>query len=168
MVGQGGDMIDAECLRQVFHGLAAQAIDDARLTLHGADIADELAVNILIFLSHFVVEVRPVERGLEDLCFEYVKVLLYVVLHLRCGGSGECDDRCFADTLNDGVNTAIFGPEVVPPFGDTVSLVNGIERYLDLFEEIDILGFVERLGSDIKQFGLAGEYIFLDSVDLGS
>ena len=51
------------------------------------------------------------------------------------------------------------------PLGDAMSLIDGIERNLHRAQEIDILVFRERLGSDIKEFCLALLDVILDKVD---
>ena len=45
------------------------------------------------------------------------------------------------------------------PLGDTVCLVNGIERYFYLMQEGDIVLFGKRLRCKIEQLGLAGKHI---------
>ena len=51
------------------------------------------------------------------------------------------------------------------PFRYAVCLINGIERYLDLFEEIHILLLGKRLGCHIQQFCLTRKDIGLYKVN---
>ena len=48
------------------------------------------------------------------------------------------------------------------PFGNTVRLVDGIKRNLDLTQKRHIILLGQRLRGKIEQFGLAGQYIALD------
>ena len=165
MIRQGGYVVDAQRLRKVLYGLATQAIDYARLAFHAADEADELFVHLFGLLTHLIIEIGAVERRFEHLCLEYAEVFLYVVLYLRGGSGGEGDYGCLAYTLNDRVDTAVFRTEVVTPLRDTMCLIDGIERYLHLPEEVHVLVLVERFGSKIQKLGLAGEYVFFDGID---
>ena len=66
------------------------------------------------------------------------------------GRRGECHNGSFTDVADDGAYAPVFGPEVVSPFGDAVSFVNGVKGYLYLFQELDVLVFGEGFRSYIE------------------
>ena len=156
MVRQRLDAVDSKGLGQFLHFLAAEAVHDARLVRVLLDVFDDVLDDILGFRAYFIVQVRAVERRLEDLRVHDFEVLHDVVLHLHrgCGSQGD-DGQVVANGIDDGAQSAVFGPEVVAPFRDAVRLVDGDEGNLQRAQKFH--GFVlgERLGRHIKQFGFA-------------
>ena len=105
--------------------------------------------------TDLVVEVRPVERRLEDRHVGHAQVLLDVHLHLGRRGGRQGDQRRLPDLVDDRADAAVLRTEVVTPLRDAVGLVDGIERDLDLAQEGHVVLLGERLGREIEQLGLA-------------
>ena len=170
MVGEGFDAVDDQQLRQVFHLLAREAVDDAAL----AGIFLDIAYNLLVQLhrvarlgTHLVVEVGAVEARDEGVGLLHAEVFDDILLHLGGGRSGEGQDRHLGVDGGDGVaQAAVFGTEVVAPFRDAVGLVDGEERDGDLLQELHRLGFREGLRCHIEQFRATLQEVFLHLVGL--
>ncbi len=116
-------------------------------------------------LPHLVIEVRTVERTLELVGIHNAEALLYVAAHLVGGSGGERNYRRTAYLVYYRTYVAVLGSEVMTPLRDAVSLIDGIEGNLHRAQEIDILVFCERLGSDIQEFRLALLDVVLYEVD---
>ena len=159
MIGSGLDVVGLEHRRQFLHLLARQAVDDAALARVLADEAYDLLVNVLGLLPHLVVEVGTVERALELTRVLDAEAALYVGAHLVGGGGGEGYYRCHAYLFYRTAYLSVFRTEVVAPLRDAVGLVDGIERHLDLLEELDVFLLVERFGSHIQQLGMPGFHV---------
>ena len=159
MIGSGLDVVGLEHRRQLLHLLARQAVDDAALARVLADEAYDLLVNVLGLLPHLVVEVGTVERALELTRVLDAEAALYVGAHLVGGGGGEGYYRCHAYLFYRAAYLSVFRTEVVAPLRDAVGLVDGIERHLDLLEELYVFLLVERFGSHIQQLGMPGFHI---------
>ncbi len=161
MIGARTNPVGGEQLGELLDLLAAQAVDDAALALVLLDEADDVAVDVVLG-PDLVVEVRAVERRLEDRGVAHAEVLLDVELHFGRGRGRERDQRRRADLVDDRTDAAVLGAEVVAPFRDAVRLVDGIERDLDLAQEGDVVLFGERLRSEVEQLGLAVEHVLTD------
>ncbi len=164
VVGQRLDAVGYQQFGQLLHLLAAQAVDDAALALVLLDEADDVAVDV-VFGPDLVVEVRPVEGGLEDRGIAHAQILLDIHLHLRRGGGREGDQRGLADLVDDRADAAVLGAEIMPPLRDAVGLVDGVERNLDLAQKGHVVLLRQRLGSEIEQLGLAVQHVLTHLVD---
>ena len=132
------------------------------------DELNNLFVNVFVLLADFVVEVRTVERGDEHFGLVHAEVFLDVALHLgRGGGRQRNHGHILADLLDDFSDVAVFGTEVVAPFGDAVRLVDGVKRDVDILEKVHVFLFGQGFRCDIQQFGLAGDDVIADFGDLG-
>ncbi len=149
VIGQGLDSVHVEHFGHLLHLLAAEAVDDAALAGVLLDESDDLALHILLG-PDLVVEVGPVEGGLEDPRIGDVEVLEDVLLHLLGGGGGEGDDRHALDVVEDRAQAAVLGAEVVAPLADAVSLVDGEEADLDVPQELGVLLLGEALGRHVE------------------
>ena len=138
VIGQGLDAVDVEEFGYLLGLFPAEAVDDAGLALILLDEADHLFLDIDL-VADLVVEIGPVERALEHLCVHHAEILLYVRLDFRSGGGGEGYDGCRAELVHDTADMAVFRTEIMSPFGNTVSLVYGVERDMDLPEKGDSL-----------------------------
>ena len=161
MVGQRPDAVGHEQFGEFLDLLAAQAVDDAALAFVLLDETDDVVVDIVLG-PDFVVEIRTVERRLEDRSVGHAQVLLDVELHLGRGGRREGDQRRRTDLVDDRADAAVLRTEVVAPLRDAVRLVDGVERNLDFAQERHVVLFGKRLGGEIEQFGLAVEYVLAD------
>ena len=122
----------------------------------------------IYFVTNLVVQVRSVERRLEDGSVHDSEILLNVVLDLRGGCRRQGHDRSPAYHLDHVPDPAVLRPEVMSPFGNAMGLIHGVERDLHLPKQIHILLFCKRLRSHVKQFGHTGKNIRPDLLDLGS
>ena len=158
MVGPGADAVGDEQFGELLDLLAAQAVDDAALALVLLDEADDLAVHV-VFGPDLVVEVRTVERRLENRGVGHAQVLLDVELHLGGGRGRQGDQRRRTDLVDDRPDTAVLRAEVVAPLRDAVRLVDGVERNPYLAQERHVVLLGERFGSEVEQLGLARQHV---------
>ncbi len=114
VVSPGLDAVGDQQLGELLDLLAAEAVDDAALTLVLLDETDDFAVDVVLG-PDFVIEVGAVERRLEHGGVGHTQVLLDVQLHLGSGRGGQSDERRTANLVDDGPDTAVLGPEVVAP-----------------------------------------------------
>ena len=161
VVGQRADAVGHEQFRELLDLLAAQAVDDAALALVLLDETDDLAVHVVLG-PDLVVEVRTVERRLENRGVGHAQVLLDVELHLGGGRGRQGDQRRRTDLVDDRPDTAVLRAEVMAPLRDAVRLVDGVERNPYLAQERHVVLLGERLGGEIEQFGLAVEHVLAD------
>ena len=164
MIGTGINPICLKYLGKFLYFLPAQAIDDTRLFRIVLDELDNILIYVCSLRTYLIIKVRTIERRLEHLCFHHTQILLDIVLHLRCGGCSQCNERSFPDFIDNRTNTAIFRSEVMSPFRNTMGLIYGIERNLNRFQELHILFFCQRLRSYIQQFRPPGKDIGLHLV----
>ena len=131
MVGRNLDVVRSQQFRQLLHLFAAQAVDDTRLTFVVLDITYDLLGRIRL-RTHFVEQIRTVERRFEHRRIEHTQILLDIHLHLRGCRSRQCDQRSRTDLVNDRADSPILWAEIVAPLRDTVCLVDCIKRDLYL------------------------------------
>ena len=158
MVGQRADAVGHEQFGQLLDLLAAQAVDDAALSLVLLDEADDIAVDVPLG-AYLVIEVRPVERRLEHRSVGHAEVLLDVQLHLGRSRRRQGDQRRGTDFVDDRADAAVLGPEVVPPLRNAVRLIDGVERYLYFMQEGHVVLLGQRFGGEIEQFRLPGQHV---------
>ena len=115
MIGQRFDVIHPQQLGQFFNLFPAQTIYNSRFTLVGFDEADNIAVDILCFSAHLIIEVRAVKRGFEHPCIGHGQILLDVVLHLGGGRGGERNDGSCAYHVDNGTDATVFRAEIMSP-----------------------------------------------------
>ena len=117
--------------------------------------------------QHPVSEVRPIEAG-DELCgFGNPQLVDDVPAHPlgRCGG--ESDRRHGGEVAAQGLEVAVVGPEVVPPLGYAVSLVNGDETELQGVEEVAEPGEGDALGGSVQDVEPAVVRLHLYPANLG-
>ena len=161
VVGPRADAVGHQQFGEFLDLLAAQAVDDAALALVLLDEADDVVIDVALG-TDLVVEVRTVERRLEDRSVGHPEVLLDVHLHLGRGRGREGDQRRRADLVDDRSDAAVLGAEIVAPLRDAMRLVDGVERHLYFMQERHVVLLGERLGGEIEQFGLPGEHVGAD------
>ena len=152
VVGQRPDAVGHEQLGQLLDLLAAQAVDDAALALVLLDVTDNLPVHIVLG-PDFVIQVGAVERRLEYRSVAHTQVFLDVHLHLGGSRRRQGDQGRRADLVDDRTNAAVLRTEIMPPLRNTVRLVDGVERNLDLAQKRHVILFGERLRSEVEQLG---------------
>ena len=161
VVGPRADAVGHQQFGELLDLLAAQAVDDAALALVLLDEADDVVIDVALG-TDLVVEVRTVERRLEDRSVGHPEVLLDVHLHLGRGCGREGDQRRRADLVDDRPDAAVLGAEIVAPLRDAMRLVDGVERHLYFMQERHVVLLGERFGGEIEQFGLPGEHVGAD------
>lgn len=152
VIGQSPDAVGYEQLRKLLDLLAAQAVDDAALALVLLDVTDNLPVHIVLG-PDFVIQVGAVERRLEYRSVAHTQVFLDVHLHLGGSRRRQGDQGRRADLVDDRTNAAVLRTEIMPPLRNTVRLVDGVERNLDLAQKRHVILFGERLRSEVEQLG---------------
>ena len=158
VVGQRLDAVGHEQFGQFFDLLAAQAVDDAALALVLLDETDDVVIYIVLG-PDFVVEVRAVERRLEDRSVGHAQILLNIQLHLGRRGCRQGDQRRRTDFVDDRTDAAVLGTEIMSPLRNAVRLVDGVERHLYFTQEGHVVLLGQRLGSEVKQFGLPRQHV---------
>ena len=154
------DTVDGQQLGHFLHLLAAEAVDDAALAGILTDEADDIFLRLHL-VAHLIIKVGPIEGGLEHRGVLDAQVLEDIALHLGGGRSGKGDHRSRLNLVDDGAYLAVFRPEIMPPFGDTVRLVHGIERNLDRLQKGDVLFLGEGFRSHVQEFGHPPQEVFL-------
>ena len=126
MVRQRLDSVDGEYLRHFLHLLAAQTVDDARLSGILADETDDILLRLHL-VADFVIQVGPIEGGLEHPGILDAEILEDIALDLgRCCGC-EGYDGSRLNLFHDGTDFPVFRTEIVAPFGNTMGLIHGVE-----------------------------------------
>ena len=167
MIGSRLDVVGTKHGGQFLHLLARKTVDDAALAgilpdeLHDLHIGGIVAAGLL---SDFIIEVWTVEGTLEFLGIHDAQTLLDVRTHLIGCRSRQGNQRSLAYLIHLVTDFAVFRTEVMPPFRNTVSLIDGIETDLYRFQEVHILVLGKRFRSNIKQLRLARKDITLHKV----
>ena len=165
MIGSSLDVVSFQNLCQLLHLLTRQTVDDTALASVLLDELDDILVHIHRFGTYLIVQVRTVERALELYGIQDTQILLDIRTYLICSRSRQCDNRSLSYLIDDRTDATILWSEVMTPLRDTVRLINGIERYLCLFQELYIILFGQRLRSDIQQLSTSRHNICLDLVN---
>ena len=124
MIGQRAPAEAGEFVGQLFGAAARGAIDDAAFPAMGVEPLDELARRIRL-RPHREKEIGPVERAHEHLrlAHEQFRGDLRTGRSVRRRRDG--DGLKAAERLGDLAQPQIFGPEIVAPLRDAMSLVDG-------------------------------------------
>ena len=156
MVRQRTDTVLLQQHSQFLHFFAAQAVNDTRFARVVLDKFDHFLIDILVFLADFIIEVRAVERRNEHFGLFHAEVLLDIALHLGGGGGSQRNHgHIFAYLLDNLADVSILRTEVMPPFRNTVCLVDGVKRDVDILEKVHVLFLGQGFGRDIQQFRFA-------------
>ena len=116
MIGSCFDVIGDEYFCQIFHLLAAEAINNTAFALVILNETDDVLFNILGLRPYFVEKVGTVEGASEVLRFNNAEVLLNIHPHLVGSRSCESYDRCSANGIDGRTYFAVFNSKVVSPF----------------------------------------------------
>ncbi|MPM89437.1 hypothetical protein SDC9_136546 [bioreactor metagenome] len=134
MVGQCRIALGGKPFGRFLDLLARQAIDDAGLALPSGQESEQLLAGIVLF-HHGIADVRTVEAGQEDACFDQPQALQNLVARCLVGGGRQGNARHDRIAFVQGGQLQVFGAEVVPPLRDAVSFVDGEKRQLAGFVE---------------------------------
>ena len=152
MIRRSLDFIGLQNLCQLLNLLTGKTIDDAALTRMLTDKLDDLAVNIIGFLAHFIIQIRSVERAFILQCIQNAQILLDIRAHLVGSRSSKSNDRSLPNLVNNRTDTTILRAEIMSPLRNTMSLIYSIERNLDGLQELHVILLCQGLRSHIKQF----------------
>ena len=113
-----------------------------------------MQLNRLVGLgTYLVVQIRSVKRRHKHGCILHTQILDNVLLHLRCRRGCQRQNRSIIINLVHCVTqTTVFRTEVVSPFRNTVRLVNGKKRDIQLLQKFYRILLAQRLGCHIQQF----------------
>ena len=153
--------IDNQHIGQFLNLLAAEAVDNAGLAGILFYILDDILLRLHL-VPYLIIEIRPVERGLEYLRVLNAEILDNVTLDLRGGRCSEGDYRRPADFVNDWPDAPVFRSEIVPPVGNAMRLVNGVERNADIPEYGHVLLLGKAFRSYVQKFCDTGQQVFPD------
>ena len=120
-----------------------------------AQEAQQLATR-LVLLHHAVADVGPVETGDELLGLHQAETFDDFLAGQAIGGGGEGDARDLRPALMQQVELDVIGPEVVPPLGDAVGLVDGEEGDAALVQQGQKALAQQALRGHVQQVELAG------------
>ena len=132
------DIIRFQDFGQFFYFLTRQAVDDATLSLMLTDKHDNLFINIRRFLAYLIIKVGAIKRALKLSCIRNSQAALDICTNFIRSRSRQGNHRCIAYLVNRGTDISILWSKVVPPFRNAMRLINGIKRYFDRFEELDV------------------------------
>ena len=90
------------------------------------DIPDDLLGGVDLW-TYLIIKVLPAERVLEYPGIKHGQILLDIMLYLGCGCGCQSDDGSCTDLVDNGADTPVLRPEIMTPFGNTMSFINRIE-----------------------------------------
>src|SRR5690606_20056913 len=143
MIWEGIDAVYLKQLCKLLHFTSAETVNDTGFSFMLVNKANDLLVDIH-FRSYLIKQVGSVKAFFIYFGVIHTQSFLDIVLYLRCGGSSKCNYRYIGDFIDDKLQIAVFRPEIMSPFGNTVSLINCYEGNLNLFQEIKIFFLDER------------------------
>ena len=161
VVRQGLDARLGQPLRGVVHFAPAQAIDDAGLALVAEQELAQLALRV-VAQAHAIADVGSVETGDELARVLQRQTLDDLLACARVGGGGERDARHRGKALRQDRQLAVLGAEIVAPLRHAVRLVDGEQRHLGAFEQIEEARRQQPLRRHVEQVQRAGEQLLLD------
>ena len=150
VISTGLDIIGEQNAGEFFHALARKTIDNAAHTRTALDETNHVIVDFLAFRTYFVIKIRAIERAFELHGIGHAETFLDVGAHFCRRRRRECYHRGGTDLVDERANLPIFGSKIMPPLGDTVRFVDGIERDFDRLEKSDIVLLGQLLGSHIE------------------
>ena len=124
----------------------------------------------VLLLDDGVADVGAVEAGHELRGTVERQPLVDLAARDRIGRRGEGDARSGREALAQGRQPQVLRPEVVPPLGDAVRLVDREEREarttVDLLEDVEEVREHQPLGCHVQQVELASEQLLPDGLGL--
>ena len=156
VIGQGGKPLFGEPLGRVIHPLARQAVNDARLALVVIqNKAFELIPGIPLILTDVIANIRSVEAAVKDFCILQIETFNNFTAGGQVGGRRQRNARHRRKSLVQNGKLLVFGPEIVPPLGYTVGLVDRKQGDVCLPHQIQHARCNQPLRGDIDQIEIA-------------
>jgi hypothetical protein len=110
----------------------------------------------LVTWTHPVLQIRPVDAGVDHVDVRAVQLLADVLDHILGGGGGQRQHRRAAQRLNRRRHLDVGRPEVVAPLRDAVRLVDHHQVHLHLPQQVDELGHRQPLRGAEHDLALGG------------
>ena len=167
VIGEGGDAVGDEFFGDAFGGFAAGAVDDSAFAAATFDKAEGLFVRFG-FGDDAVGEVGAIETGDIGTGVTKAEVFDDIDADAFGGGGGEGHEGHLGEDLAEFSELAIFGAEIVTPFGNAVGFIDSelgdiplAEEFESAIEEEAFWGGVEESifaseKSAVAAFGLGG------------
>ncbi len=156
VVGAGGDSVGLEAGGDGFGGFAALAIDDAGFAAAFVDEGEDLGEGAAGFWRDAVGEIGAVETADVDGGIAHPEMFYDIFADAGGGGGGERHEGDVGEDFAEGGELAVFGAEIVSPFGDAVGFVDGDEADVPAGE--GLLEVVEHgaFGGDVEEAEFSG------------
>ena len=119
--------------------------------------SEQLPAAAVVLVDHAIAQVGAVEAGDEDPRVAQPQALDDLAPRRRVGGRREGDPRHAGKALGEHGEPQVLGPEVVPPLGDAVRLVDREKRQRHPAEEVEEALGQQPLGRHVEQVELAGQ-----------
>ena len=95
------------------------------------------------FISNFIKQIRPIERGFEEHKISQVKYFFDIINHTRCGGGGQAQyGNIGKEPLHD-AQKLVVGSEIMSIRRAAMNLV--YDQPMEAFEFVHLLEFVHEL-----------------------
>ncbi|CUJ50421.1 Uncharacterised protein [Achromobacter sp. 2789STDY5608628] len=162
VVRHGVDALVAEEFGGFLDPRPRQRVDHAGFALVlGADHVQQLLAH-LVFLDDAVADVGAVETGDEVVRVGQRQALGDLGAGLGGGGGRQRDTRHIGPALVQHRQAQVFRAEIVAPLRDAVGLVDGEQRDVAAFQQLQAAVGQQALGRHVQQVQLAGQESLLD------
>ncbi len=166
VVRRGLDAGLAQLPRHLLDPFPREGIDDSRLVLAAGEKSHQLAEGLVLFHDG-IADVGAIKAGEETGGILQPQAREDVATGLRVGGRGERDHRDLREDLAQDAELGVLGPEVVPPLGDAVRLVNGEEGDVEALDPVDETVGKKPLGRHVEELQLPRMQFGQDTARLG-
>jgi len=123
VIGQGAHAIRCSCAVELIDPLAREAIDDAG-AIGVACAAEQFVVSAFRLRAHGVVEIGSIEARDMDARLMQCELPDDVLSHALRRGRRESGDGHAREEFAYAIELAVFGPEIVAPFGNTMGFID--------------------------------------------
>ena len=142
MVWEGFYAINNKCFSQFLHFFSAKAVNNTWFIWVLFYKFNNILNNTFCFWANFVIEVFSVKWWFIKSSIIHFQVFPDVLLNFWCCC---CCERNYRNILTDSIYywsySSVFRAKVMSPFRDTVSLIYGIKRDLNILQKLDIILF---------------------------
>ena len=152
VIGDRGDAALGEGVDGAFHLLYGGRVDDGALSGIGAQPRQEQRqMRVAVALAHYIAQISAVEAG--DVLMGVAQLQLFedIVPHAAGGAGGEGGDGLVREVLAERTELAVFGAELVAPFGDAVGFVDGEEGQRNPPQPTDGIGAGQAFRRKVEQ-----------------